>query len=222
MRTPKPAQDAHQRLDTLPCTPISIAWQTQPPRQPRERQHPSHSGSPAKTREQAFCMVVLLRVEKSMMVPMRVNSSGIRMKRHRKRTACSACLMFSSGSSFCKAACKAPVCTRAWLCKGLPASTAARQLVSEVPARVMCSRGTAACSDQDCLPGCDQRKAAHLQREAAGPLAAPELLDHQAQHQRSQRAAALKVELVEEVLHCKCCSVNRHRSEPINHVLHMA
>jgi hypothetical protein len=46
-------------------------------------------------------MVVLLRVEKLMMVPMSVNSSGMRMKRHRKRTACSACLMFSSGSSFC-------------------------------------------------------------------------------------------------------------------------
>jgi hypothetical protein len=55
-------------------------------------------------------------------------------------------------------------------------------------------------------------KRPHLQREAAGPLAAPELLDHQAQHQGRQRAATLKVELVEEVLHRERCSVNKQSS----------
>jgi hypothetical protein len=59
-------------------------------------------------------------------------------------------------------------------------------------------------------------EAANLQCEAAGPLAAPKFLDHQAQHQGSQRAAALKVKLVKEVLHCECCNVKKQCSHPLH------
>ena len=51
---------------------------------------------------QAFWMVVTGRVEKVILAPIRVNSSGMRMYRQRMRTAFSAWRMFSSGSSFCR------------------------------------------------------------------------------------------------------------------------
>lgn len=48
---------------------------------------------------------------------------------------------------------------------------------------------------------------ADLQREELWPLPASHLFDHQAQHERRQRAPALEVQLVEEVLHRQSCRV---------------
>ncbi len=47
--------------------------------------------------------------------------------------------------------------------------------------------------------------AGHLGRQVLGPLAAPQLLDGEPQAERRQRAAALEVVLVEEVLHGQRC-----------------
>lgn len=56
---------------------------------------------PEKTRAQALEMVLLVSVEKSMPVPMRQNSSGMKMYSHAQRTADCACRMFSSCSLSC-------------------------------------------------------------------------------------------------------------------------
>ena len=50
--------------------------------------------------------------------------------------------------------------------------------------------------------------------ERAGQAAAPELLDHQALHQRGHRAGRAEAVAVEEKLHCQRCAPARAVSQP--------